>query len=156
MPAASVNRETCRDALASKLNTALVPTIAAAVYGYQVGDPAGLWPFVVVVSDGSKRGQWTSGAAKSRNFFKLTIMGFVPAAESASGWTEAEVDDKLDLIDKTLSDVLADNRGKKNDATLPWDYIELADDFSTIRPATVATQKCWLEIWSVIVEVRDA
>jgi hypothetical protein len=156
MAANSASRQTSREKLAALNTTAMVPTILKAVFAYQVGDPSGNWPFQMIVSQGSRRQQWTMGAQRHNNKFGLTVISFVPAADAATGWTEQNVEDRLDLIDKTIADVLADNRGKKNNPTLPWNYIALADEQTRILPGNVANRKCWLEITPVIVEVIDA
>ncbi len=155
----SVNRETCRDKLATLLSTALVGMglPAQAVFGYRVGDFAGASPVVVVTVGGSLRNQATLGVgAKNKNIFKLNVYSFVSAANAATSWTEQNVDDRLDLLDKAIADVIADNRGKSNDASLPWDYLELAEDaFSEIVPVTIGGATYWRELYSVIVTVKD-
>lgn len=158
MAADSTNRQLAREALAGLLATALTGAgnPVDSVYGYQLGDFGGKSPVVLVVSGGSARAQAGLGSARHANRFRLTLMTFVAAADAGAGWSEQDVEDRLDLIDKQIADVLADNRGKKQDASLPWDYIALeADAFTDIRPAVVGGKAYWLETTSVIVEVKD-
>jgi len=131
-----------------------VPGTVQAVYGYQVGDSAKT-PFVMMVSNGSMREQYTLGAQKHKNRFRLLVMNFVPGPDAASGWTEQNVEDKLDAIEKAEADVLANNRGKKDNPALAWDYVALEEAFSEIHPATVGGKKYWMEIANVIVGVKD-
>lgn len=158
MSSDTANREASRDKLAALLQTALVGTgkPAAAVYGYQLGDFGGQSPVVLVVSSGTKRVQGNLGVgAKNRNEFRLTLMNFVSAADTGTSWTEANVEDRLDLLEKMESDVLADNRGKANDASLPWHYIEASEDYSQIAAVTIGGARYWLETFEVIVTVKD-
>ena len=157
MSANSVNRQAVRDGLASVLTTALTPGTLKAVFGYPVGDAGGVAPFVVVMSEGSQRAQWTLGAQKHKNAFRLSLVTFVAAADSATGWTEQNAENQLDLIEKSIADVLADNRGKKNNPALAWDYIALEEgQFTTVRQETVGGAKYLIEMASVIAEVKDA
>lgn len=158
MPANSVDRRTAREALAGLLGAALtgVGKPVQAVYGYQLGDFGGASPVVLVVSGGSAREQAGLGSARHANRFRLTVLAFVAAADSAAGWSEQAVEDRLDAIDKALADVLADNRGKRQNPGLAWDYIALeAGAFTTVAPAVVGGAAYWMETSSVIVEVKD-
>src|SRR5262245_59588629 len=120
MASDTASRKPSREKLATLMTAAMVSSVVNAVYEYQVLDPTGLWPFSQVASAGSMREQFAMGALRNKNRFGLTIMSFVPNAQTEKGWTPKEVEDKLDAIDKAIADVIADNRGKKNDATLPW------------------------------------
>lgn len=106
----SYNRETVRDALQGLLNTALVGTglPAQATYNYQVGDFQQQSPVVVVSSAGSERDQLTLSTRRVSAFF-FNIHVFVLYAEPTSSWTEANAEDRLDLIESTIDQTLAAN-----------------------------------------------
>ena len=105
------NREAVRDQLATLLNAKLVAadSIVQAVYNYRTSDFAGLSPVVIVSSGGSNR-ELISGMPQPgvRNaVFLLTVHVFVRYA--ATDWTEAQAEDRLDLIERTIVGVLDDN-----------------------------------------------
>lgn len=108
---AQQNREVVRNQLATLLNAKLVTAdaIVQAVYNYRTSDFAGLSPVVIVSSGGSNR-EAISGMPQPgvRNaVFFLTVHVFVRYA--ATGWTEAQAEDRLDLIERTVVGVLDDN-----------------------------------------------
>jgi hypothetical protein len=158
MTANSANREDCRDKLAALFSASLSGSAGAAqaVYGYQIGDFAGASPVVLVLSSGTSRTQATLGTSKNFSIFRLAILNFVASASAAQSWTEANVEDRLDLLEKSEADVIADNRGKGNDATLPWDYIEIEEgSFSQIQSLSIGGAKYWVESYFVQAQVRD-
>ncbi len=116
---AEANRETVRDALATLLTTTLVTNdeIVEAVYNYQIGNVAGESPFVTVSSAGSMREVITQSGNMPPIFY-LTIDVFVIYASGS--WTEDNAEDRLDLIERTIADVIAANSGK----TANWDQID--------------------------------
>jgi len=105
-----INRETVRDQLAELLTAALVGEgkPAQAVYGYQVGDFEDQSPVVVVTSHGSKRERLAKDTFTSTHFL-LDIHIFVLYSDGGS-WTEALSEDRLDLLEKCISDVIVDNK----------------------------------------------
>lgn len=129
MAASSFNRETARDKLATLLDAAMVgtPAVAQAVYNYKVRKLNAQSPVVTVDSSGSGRvrdktaGGWDTNA-------KLTVTVFVLWSKDGSSWTEANCEDRLDLIEKTIADVLLDHKSTSQDATVPWDTIEFDGD----------------------------
>lgn len=113
---AVVNRETVRDALVTLLASGLTG-IAQQVVGNRISDPQGQTPVVAVLSSGSERPRLTfqgTGAV-----FHLLIQSLV-LAEDATGYTEADAEDKLDLLEASIAQVINDNA-----RTTTWDYIEL-------------------------------
>ena len=108
---AQPNRETVRDYLAGLLDTKLVDTdeTVAAVYNYRVSDFGSLSPVIVVSSAGSNREQISAMPQPGVRdaIFLLTVHVFVRYA--ATNWTEAQAEDRLDLIEKTIVGVLDDN-----------------------------------------------
>ena len=117
---AATNRETARDALTTLLETALVGTglPAQAVYNYRIGDFQGQSPVVTVSSDGSDRTRESLSDSDLSNIFFYAIHSFVLYADPDSSWTEANAEDRLDLIEKTIADVIADNQDTAN-----WDFL---------------------------------
>lgn len=115
MAADSLNRETIRDALASVLTTALVGSglPVQAVYGYKVGDFSSQSPVVVVTSAGSDRTRPGTFETKWNTAVRLDIWVFIHYANiDRAGtvvWTEANTDDRLDLIEKEIADALLDS-----------------------------------------------
>jgi hypothetical protein len=114
------NRETARDALAALLNTRLVTTdtTVQAVYSYRKGNFGSQSPIVCVSSAGSAR-ERVDFTGTRQNIIKLTIHVFVLYA--ATGWTEAEAEDRLDAIEAAIADVVDANSGQ-NAYWLALDY----------------------------------
>ena len=113
------NRETVRDALTTLLTTALVGSgkPAAAVYGYQVGDFEGKSPVVTVSGDGIERIQSAVATREALQIY-LNIHIFVLYSDEGS-WGEDDAEDRIDLIEHTIAQMLCDNR-----TTAPWTNIK--------------------------------
>jgi len=124
MAANVVNRETVRDEIVGLLSAALtgVGNPAQAVYGYQVADFQGQSPVVVVTSRGSRRTQNTYGETTGLTEFDYEVHVFTLYAEGTA-WTEADAEDRADLLEKEIADTIADNRGGS-----AYDYLAYADD----------------------------
>jgi hypothetical protein len=113
-----INRETVRDQLATLLAAALVGAgkPAEAVYNHQVGDFTGKSPAVVVTSAGTGRG---SSLVSNNTQFALEVHTFVLYALENGSWTEAQSEDRLDLLEKMIADVVV----KANDSDT-WQSVE--------------------------------
>jgi hypothetical protein len=118
MTANTANRETIRDAFATLLQTALTGTgkPVYAVYNYLKGvitieDGS---PLVMVTSGGTARQRAGIGDARWNSYFILQVFTFIRDADAANNWTEQNVEDALDAIDKAIADVVADNRNNAN------------------------------------------
>jgi len=147
------NREAVRDAFASLLATALVGVglPVKAVYGYQAGDFGGKSPVVLVMSNGSRRERHGVGTLLYRTYHRLLVLVFVADAISGQSWTDNDVEDRLDLIEKMIADVVADNRKTAN-----WEHLEHDASFSSIAPALLGDGHTYkLEMINVIAEVFD-
>lgn len=118
MTASNTNRETVRDALVTLLTADLVGSgkPCQAIYGYQVGDFQGQSPVVIVSSSGSEREQRTA-SVRQRTRFYLNIFTFVLYSDEDS-WGEDDAEDRIDLIEKTIADTIANNRTGDNWAEL--------------------------------------
>lgn len=116
MAANSISRETVRDAAATSLATALVGTgkPCQAVYGYNVGDFAGLSPVVVVMSGPTERVKNFSDQTYDA-WVHLYFQSFVKRSMP----DEDDAEDRLDLIEKTIADWMMDNS-----STSAWDDSE--------------------------------
>ena|SRR5688500_10508414 len=102
-----INRETVRKQFAALLAAALVGPgkPAEAVYDHQVGDFEGKSPVVVVTSGGTGRG---SSVVANTTAFLLDAVTFVAYALEDGSWTEAQSEDRLDLLEKSIADVVKD------------------------------------------------
>lgn len=124
------NRETARDALAALISTAMVGTSkpVQAVYNYLVSDLAGQSPVVCVTGAGTERVPLTRFG--SRAVFLLHVDVFVLYADQ-DGWTAADAEDRLDLIESTLAGLV-----DANQVYTPWVALSYAE--ATSRTQAVA------------------
>jgi len=111
------DRAAVRSQLATLLASALVGAgkPAQAVYAYQVGDFDKLSPVIVVTGAGTGRG---NPLITDPTDFFLDVHTFVLYATEDGGWTEQQSEDRLDLLEKSISDVIKD----ANDSGL-WESI---------------------------------
>ncbi len=133
----AVNRETIRDYVTTILDAKLGSggeDIVEAVYGYKIGDFQNQSPVVTVISAGSERERAKRGSEKWDTTFYITIFVFVVYAVEGTAWGEDDAEDRLDLIEKELTDALMDARSQAQDASAPWDTIT----FSTGRSDATA------------------
>lgn len=153
MAANTANRETARDALTALFTAALVGAgkPVQAVYGYQASDFDGQSPVVVVLSSGVYRMRYTLKSTRYKSFFNLEVIVFVADAISDDSWTDANVEDKLDEVEKEIADVLADNRFNNS----KWSDIRMSDEGSQILPANVGGDSYKMEVIPIIAEVID-
>ena len=116
------NRETGRDALVSLFATALVGTgkPSQAVYGYLKGDFGTESPVVIVTSAGSEPEQ-RAVTSRQKNDFYFTIYTFTAYAIAGTTWGEDDVEDRVDLLEKTIRETIASNRSTANWAFLGHD-----------------------------------
>lgn len=152
MPSNSANRETVRDHLASLLDAALTGdgSPVEAVYGYLKSDFEKKSPVVMVVSDGIRRRRPHVGATRYVSDVRLGVLVWVADADSAQGWTDQDVDDRLDLLEKSIADVVADNP-----ASDYWRYLTFDGAFTDIQHVTIGSTPYVLEVIPVIAEMRD-
>ena len=106
------NREIARDGLTTLLTARLVTTdtIVQEVNNYRKGDFGGQFTVVNVSSAGAFREAITVPQPGVRQtFFYLYVDVFVLYA--ADGWTEAQAQDRQDLVEATIADVVDLNSG---------------------------------------------
>ena len=103
------NRETVRDQITALLSAALVGTgkPCQEVVGYKKSVPDKV-PLVCVMSAGSRRGADAVGSVGTTFLFAVVV--FVSDANASAGWTEADVEDRLDWIDRVIEDTVQANR----------------------------------------------
>lgn len=144
MAANSLNRETVRDALATLLQTALVGSgkPAQAVYNYEVSDFGDQSPVVVVTCAGSERGRSTFDTTWNTGVLIL-IHVFTLYALPDGSWTEAQSEDRADLIEKSIADVVLDNY---NNAT--WDELYFTGQ-SQVQPMIIGGKDYRMETISL-------
>lgn len=132
MTADAVNRDAMQVELARLLDLELVPDTVSRVYDYEdltVDEQS----CVMVLSAGTKRLPSGINDQRWKNYFMFEVLSFVRTANTlsndsgGSNWTASDVERKLNLIDKKIGDVIADNR-----ANPAWSYVEFADEFSEI------------------------
>ena len=135
MTADAANRKACRNEFTRLLTLAMVTNvqIVDSVIGYETVNVEGK-SCVVVTSNGSRRGKRGISDDRWNNSFLFEVLSFVEKAntlsenQGGSNWTEKDVEDKLDDIDKYIADVVAANRSNPGQ----WSYIQFTDDYSDI------------------------
>jgi len=121
--AVTESRETSRDALAALLVTALVDTnIVKAVIGHKPTkeDVKNRSPLVAVVSVGRARPRFTT--QENRATFRFDVQLWVLIADGVA-WTPAIAEDRLDLMEATVAEVVAVNQ-----ETDDWNCLIAEDD----------------------------
>lgn len=144
------NREMVRDALGTLLSAALVGTgkPAQAFFGYMVGDFAGQSPVVVLTSAGTQQEQRQTTSRQKNGYF-FTIFTFTLYAQDGTTYGEDDVEDVVDLLEKTIRETLANNR-----STVNWAFIEY-DGRSVVDTTMIAGEEYRRESIPVRVDVYD-
>lgn len=152
MPSNVISRETIRDKWAEILSTALTSSVSQ-VYNYQAGNFGGRSPVIRVLVGGSRRQQSALGSGLSDTMVQIQVEIFVKKADAAVLWSEPDVDDALDDMEKAVSDVIADNRQINGF----WDYAQQADGMSVITPFQDIGGNPYLrEIITIMVQIYHA
>lgn len=117
------NRETSRDALATLLEDELVTNlgIVAAVYNRKVDDPQGQSPIVCVLSAGTARIPLTFQGSKAEHLFEVQTWVLYADPDATPAWTEADAEDRLDLIEKEIAEIV-DDYGANQTNWIAMDY----------------------------------
>lgn len=119
-----VDRKTLREALATLLTTALVGTglPVNAVYAYQVADTKGKSPVVFVTSAGSwRRNPEKSSRPTSIAYLDVNIL--VLYSDGTVNWTEQHSEERLDLIEKKIGEIVVNN---SDNPAQPWMSLDFA------------------------------
>lgn len=150
------SRQPVREKLAELFTAAMVGVgkPLANVTAYQVRDFEGKVPHLQVMSGGAQRKVLGIGTQRNDSVFSIIVMWFVPDVQA--GWTSAQVENRLDEIETGVTNVIADNRGKRFNPTVPWDTIYQTSDPSKITRTTIGDSSYWVEFAEFTVEVKDA
>jgi hypothetical protein len=145
------NRETARDKVVTLLLADLVGTgkPAAQVLGHKAGktDFEAGTPLVAVLSHATHRERMTQQG--SRATFTLEIHSLVLAASADGSWTEAMAEDRLDLIEATISGTVDTfNNASKTDTVA---RIRLGD--SEVSEIAIGGEAYLEEVTPCVVEV---
>lgn len=119
-----VDRKTLREALATLLTAELVGVgkPVDAVYSYQVSDFKGKSPVVFVTSAGAwRRNPEHSERPTSIAYLDVNIL--VLYSDGTTNWTEQHSEERLDLIEKTVGEVVANN---SDNPAQPWMFLDFA------------------------------
>ncbi|GIK42446.1 MAG: hypothetical protein BroJett011_62790 [Chloroflexota bacterium] len=141
------NPETIRDEVAAFLETDLVGSgkPAQAVYNYEKKDFSGQSPVVLVATGGDNFNRH-SNSERVKGSIYLDVLIFVLYSDDASGWTEADCEDALNLVKKTTLDSIFNNQFTPSRSI----FIE---GRSNIIPANVGGQSYRLERVALRVEL---
>jgi hypothetical protein len=133
------NRKLWRAAIASDLETALVPAYANALYAGQVATFNGASPVVVVSSAGSDRAE-NDSTQKHALFINLDV--FVLYSDSVNGFDETDAEDKLDDIEAAIATWVKDNATRQPSVNaVGWTGLEYAGRTNAdIGPASLGGQ----------------
>lgn len=117
------NREAARDRLAALLDAKLVTDlgIVQEVVGHKVDDLGGASPVVAVLSAGSARPPMTF--AGRQTMFYLDVQVWVLYSDG-DAWGPAEAEDRADLIEKEIAEIVA---AKANQVTDDWGALDYAE-----------------------------
>lgn len=148
---ASTNRETIRDALATLLSAGLAGAgkPVQAVYGYLKSDFEGQTPVVIVQSGPIRRGTPTV-TDDWDNLMRFNVLVWVMDADTDSGWTDQNVDDKADEVEAAIADIVLANR--RNAA---WAEMSYANEPTNIVRVTVGSTPYVVEQIPLDVQVLD-
>lgn len=151
MPANSFSRETARDKLADIITADLPALTVQAVYNYRPRSflNIGKGPFITIYGGPISRTKSKYGGTYD-NKLTLYIQSFVLWIDTTAGWVELNCEDRLDLIEKEVADILLDHRSQAQDATVPWDEILRAGE-TTADIYKEGERLFWTETIPVIV-----
>lgn len=158
MAADAVSRKTVRDALAALFSAALTGTgkPVQTVYGYPLDyDISKDTPYLTIAGHGSNRRDMGSNNPKYYDVFAFEVATWFRSADNASGWTESLLEDQMDLVDKEIADVVADNRSNSN-----WSWLGFSPEISGApEPSTIIPDPqrgCVIEVRKIYVHYIEA
>ena len=128
-----MTRATIHTQLTSLFSTALVGTgkPCQEVVGYKKSkiDKA---PLVCILSAGSQRTADSLGTLQV--VYQFAVVVFVPDADAATGYTESDVEAKLDAIDAIIETTVKANRTRGS----YWESLDFAGEPSQVEDITVS------------------
>jgi hypothetical protein len=119
-----IDRKTLRESLSTLLAAELVGAgkPVDAVYSYQVSDIKGKSPVVFVTSAGAwRRNPERSERPTSIAYLDVNIL--VLYSDGTPNWTEQHSEERLDLIEKEIGEVVVDN---SDNPAQPWMFLDFA------------------------------
>lgn len=124
MTTTMIDRKTLRESLATLLAAELVGTgkPVSAVYSYQVADFKGKSPVVFVTSAGSHRRN-PEKSQRDTSLAYLDVNILVLYSDGTANWTEQHSEERLDLIEKKVGEIVVNN---SDNPTLPWMELDFA------------------------------
>ena len=161
MAANATLRKTIREYLATGLRAKFnASTEVKQVYGFKRGKLDEGAPAIIVQSGPIHRESRGSGGTRLyRSVMTLPIMVYVPEANAETGWTEALVEDRVDLIEAGIAEYVADNRGpgsNYDDPSVPWNNLVHVEQPTLIADGQRIGENTYvLEIITLLAEVDD-
>ena len=142
------SRKTVRDALSTALETAYGSAIAA-IYPYMKTAFEGTSPVVRILNDGSNRPMRAGHIPQPLGSkFRYIVQHFVLFKEQGESDEQAAAEDKVDELESTLSQFIADN----NQVPGSWKMIQQVD-FSDTVLVKIGGYQYILEVFSIEVTV---
>lgn len=149
----SINRDAVRTRIAALLDTAMVsgtPQIVKAVYAYKV-DFRNQQPVIVVLSAGVHREQRGLDKEKWITDVRVAVIVFVADVDAASGWDGQAIENRLDLIEKGIADVVKNNR-----QATEWKHLSYDSGFTQPERVTIGGKSYHMETITLIAHAWDA
>lgn len=148
MPYVAHNRGLVRNALTALLTSKLVGAgkPVQSVTGYLPSDIKDGWPLVIVRSAGSRRRPGMRSHADFHDEFRFEVLTILSDADNSRGWTDQDVENKLDEIEAAIAEVISDNR-----STADWFFLDFADEFSNVFVLTIGGRTYVAEMTNVVI-----
>jgi hypothetical protein len=124
MAANSINPKTVTDALLALIQTALVPTdIAQEVIDYWTANLDGQISVAMILYAGEDPQSKQLDGSKLDTWVHIEIHVWVLYKHDASSWTPSNAETRRAAIATAIKNVVVDNRGKAQNANVPWDFL---------------------------------
>lgn len=144
-----VDRTDVQNAFSTLVNASLVGSgkPLQAFYGYQIAEPGKKLAVGIITASGSnRRNPFHSLRDQSQIFLDVHIL--VLYADTTNGWTEAQSEARLNLIEKGIDEIVANNP-----ETSTWMSVDFAGQ-SEIQPTTIGGVDYRYEVIPLVFEVR--
>lgn len=154
MSADAKTRKTVRERIVTHFKTDLVGTglPVVEVYSYDRRDFKGQSPVVLVLSAGVGRVPFGLGTEHYGSVMRFSVLAFTREADESESWTPANVEDSLDLVEKSIANSVMNHRKDPGYWTeLMFDSSEISD----ILPALVGGVSYKMEVMTLLAEVYD-
>ena len=151
-----VDRLVVRNALADLFTAELVGIgkPVQAVYPYQVADIGTNSPVIIVTVSGSqRRNPEHSLRSASLVYLDVHVLVLYANPKATPAWTEEDSEDRLDLIEKSVTQVVIDNNG--DDQKKPWMLLDFAGR-TEIEPVVIGGREYRYEVIPLSAEMLAA